>query len=567
MASVQPGSTLVYVTDVTYAGEWVDDVWVAQMQIIGRRRDHRSVVVRVGGFWPYFYCNRHNRPNSEARHDLDALQTELERHLELTADALDDAEAQRITRGLRGRAGGSGEARRIRGTLVRVSHARGTPVMGYQPKRDLFKIEVSHPNAVAKLRDHILTNTAVPALTVDDDGRAQAYEANVEFVIRFMVDHGVRCNAWIEVDAKAEMWNDSSYCTSPDLFVESPQMIRAISDEVENQLGLTFWLVLMSFDIECAAPLGSFPDPERDPVIQIACDMTTLDGSSNAEVESGARAILLALDKQYPDSVGEDTSTDPDAVGSEVDVRQFRTEADLLIHFAQLVRTEDPDVITGWNTPNFDWRYIINRCRVLGLPDEATHFSRLHNRKTFNRDIKQATKAHGHKEDNQVDIPGRVVFDMMDPVRVNYKLRSYKLDDVAYEFLKERKDDVPHTEITKKWNGTPYDRGILGKYWYVFIARVLFSGVSTEEGRGERGSRMKKCGLLFRRSLRGVSMGWVGVFEVGKDPSFFAALPPILSEQCARGRFLAVDSMRVVILFLGPPPIFYISHPLRHILQ
>ena len=447
--------TLVYVVDVAYSGEWVDDVWCAQVQVIGRRQDGRSVVVRVCGFRPYFYCNRKSAESSES--DADRMQVAAERALDRIADG--DTSPYKSM------------AKRARATDVNVTRTVKTPMMHYQGSRDMFKIELSHPHIVAKLRGEVISGNVASELTLlDGEEQVQTYESNVDFVLRFMVDCRVRCHAWIRVDSRAEEWFDdigkTSFCASPDLCAATPDMISPITEEMETELGLTPSIHLLSFDIECSAPIHRFPDPELDPVIQIGCDWTVHDGRPSDEVSATMRTTMLALNKQPEDSTSafEDLSTDQETTGADVDLKCFDNESDLLNYFAALIRFEDPDFITGWNTPNFDWWYIIERIKVLHLGDTAFQYSRLTEHRVRNRMNTQATKAHGHTEDNQVDIPGRVVFDMMTPIKVNAKLRSYKLDDVAFHYLKDRKDDVPHTEITKKWKGTAADRGVLAHY-------------------------------------------------------------------------------------------------------
>lgn len=436
------GEIYVNVVDVVYSGEFVNDFWCSQIQIIGRRADGRSVVVRVRGMTSYFYIN--------ARSTGGAACSQLEEQLNTYANAKAlELEEATPTEAWQGRAN-AGRAERIRATRIAVKSVRRTSMDGYQFPQDMFCVETSHPHVISMLRDAVVQGLVATDLV---GSPVQAYEANVEFVLRFMVDTGVRCHSWIGVRNATPKLN-ASYCSSPDLVCEAPDRIRPIGDAEELELGLQFIYELLSFDIECAGRRGEFPDPDIDPVIQIACDLTTLDGRSNEEVEKGARSYLLAL-----------RDTDAHIVGDEVTTVCFTDEKDLLLAFAEYIRAWDPDVITSWNGPNFDWFYIVKRTKALGLGNESRMFSRLHRVQTYNRIVSQATKAHGHTETNQVEIQGRFIMDMMDPIMKNYKLRSYKLDDVAFRFLKDRKDDVPHFQITTLWEGTPQDRGKLGHYW------------------------------------------------------------------------------------------------------
>ena len=102
-------------------------------------------------------------------------------------------------------------------------------------------------------------------------------------------------------------------------------------------------LTVVSIDIEVIAEDGSFPDAERDPILQIA-----ICGESNH--------VLSLGDSAY------------DEHGVDFDHECFTTEADLLTRFCAIVRELDPDYITGWNVLNFDFAYIADRARILELP-------------------------------------------------------------------------------------------------------------------------------------------------------------------------------------------------------
>ena len=91
---------------------------------------------------------------------------------------------------------------------------------------------------------------------------------------------------------------------------------------------------ILSFDIECAGRKGIFPEPEKDPVIQIA-NMIIKQGDPEPEVRN-----VFTL------------NTCGKIVGS--DVICFEKEAKLLENWAEFIRVSDPDIITGYNINNFD---------------------------------------------------------------------------------------------------------------------------------------------------------------------------------------------------------------------
>jgi DNA polymerase Pol2 len=427
----------VYVVDVMYDGKMLDGVYTGVVRIFGRRSTGESVVVRVRGVPAYFYCLAPAAcPPSVA---AETLAKQLTAHLRESARALALKGGWAVRRAEKLEAVGE----------VCVEAVRRTPVMHYQQECDVLRISYTHPCATPELRAAILEGKV-------DGPPAHVFESTLDPALRFMVDTGVRCSAWIHIAAPEVDDSEWTECTSAGIVCASPAEITVYTDAQEKERGLVPRLTAMSFDIECYAELGAFPDPTVDSnaVIQIACDVIVLDGRPNADVERTATAVLFAL--------GE---TDAAVVGGGVDVRCFSDEAAMLTAFAKFVRCEaDPDFITSWNGPNFDWKYIVSRCEHLGIVEAGTRFSRVPYYKTRNNEAAKSTKAFGSTKDNEVSIPGRVVFDLLLPIRKNYKLRSYKLDDVAYKYLGERKTGVKHTDISRLWRGTAADRGKLGHY-------------------------------------------------------------------------------------------------------
>jgi DNA polymerase elongation subunit (family B) len=54
------------------------------------------------------------------------------------------------------------------------------------------------------------------------------------------------------------------------------------------------------------------------------------------------------------------------------EVRSFETEAELLLAFGQELRASDADVVAGYNSCAFDWRYLRDRAKLLEARGELT---------------------------------------------------------------------------------------------------------------------------------------------------------------------------------------------------
>ncbi len=114
----------------------------------------------------------------------------------------------------------------------------------------------------------------------------------------------------------------------------------------------------------------------------------------------------------------------------------FDNEREMLAKFLKYVQDIDPDMFTGWNAHDFDMRYIINRLNVMGL-----NYQRL---SPMNMAL---TNDWG-----DVKIKGRIIFDMLAAVRkMSYgEMESYKLDNVAFQLLGEKKIEFEGT-YTNLW--------------------------------------------------------------------------------------------------------------------
>lgn len=132
-------------------------------------------------------------------------------------------------------------------------------------------------------------------------------------------------------------------------------------------------------------------------------------------------------------------------------VFSFSNEGDLFRGFYNYITSYDPDIISGYNSNNFDLSYFINRVRVLELlKDDGNSFISMGRIKAdSDRDeIKQSfSKATGDRAYHVPRINGRDAYDLMNYVMRDVKLDSYSLASVAKYFLKDSKNDVPYSAI------------------------------------------------------------------------------------------------------------------------
>ncbi|AWL13117.1 DNA-directed DNA polymerase [Saliniradius amylolyticus] len=101
-------------------------------------------------------------------------------------------------------------------------------------------------------------------------------------------------------------------------------------------------------------------------------------------------------------------------------------EADLLQAFVSQIHQLDPDIITGWNVVNFDFRLLLKRARRYGIP------------LTLGRDNSEPEwrETQGDSELGFIGIAGRVVVDGIDALKTaTYQFDSFSLESVARALL------------------------------------------------------------------------------------------------------------------------------------
>lgn len=131
-------------------------------------------------------------------------------------------------------------------------------------------------------------------------------------------------------------------------------------------------------------------------------------------------------------------------------------------------------MIIGYNIANFDLPYILDRAKALKIP-EFPYFGRINGECTFRAELTTgvkteisstffSSKAFGQSNSKAVNMEGRLQFDMLQVMQREAKLRSYTLNAVCAEVLKDQKEDVHHSIITELQNGTPDSRRRLAVY-------------------------------------------------------------------------------------------------------
>ncbi len=241
---------------------------------------------------------------------------------------------------------------------------------------EMVKVILDMPTQVKPLRERL------------ESKHIRCYEADIRFVTRFLIDHGIRGALAISGTYKKGDIVDRIY--------EDQALEAASPDYVPNP-------TLFSFDIE-----------------------TNLDGTRLLCISAymgGFSKSWIISDEELLKGV------------------TCRDEKDLLEKFFACIKEQDPDIITGWNIIDFDLAVIRDRAKAMGVPltfGRPDWECKLRIEESF-------------FVDSKADVPGRMVLDGIHLLKGAFiKMNDYKLNTAAKRFLGKEKliaGEGRHTEI------------------------------------------------------------------------------------------------------------------------
>jgi DNA polymerase I len=197
-------------------------------------------------------------------------------------------------------------------------------------------------------------------------------------------------------------------CMNPTFNFDNEPCIFQIDEEPQPIPSGLPDLKVLSFDIEACNPKG-MPQENKDPIIMISF-------SSN----QGLRKVYSTKSSSYNF------------------VEVLKDEQELLKKFVETIKSENPDIITGYNTDVFDFPYIRDRAARLGVKlDLGVDASEL---KFMRRGFA-----------NSAVIKGRIHVDLYPSMRRYLQLDRYTLERVYLEIFDEEKKDINGDEIHSCW--------------------------------------------------------------------------------------------------------------------
>jgi len=173
-----------------------------------------------------------------------------------------------------------------------------------------------------------------------------------------------------------------------------------------------------------------------------------------------------------------------------VEIETVDDEADLLVQWTALIQRENPDIIIGYNIFGFDYEFMFRRAQELRVEQEFFRLSRIQGQLSA-KEIKdkdtgrvtgydiENTKiaiASGEYDLRYFSMSGRLQIDMYAYFRRDFNLSSYKLDDVAGQYIS---DDIKKIEFDENGNTRLYSSNLAGLNKDDFI-HIEITGFSSD---------------------------------------------------------------------------------------
>jgi DNA polymerase elongation subunit (family B) len=245
------------------------------------------------------------------------------------------------------------------------------------------------------------------------------YEANLPPYIRLFHDRDISPASPISFDGDSTDMEENCYVDVA---------YTADYTDIAPYTAISIPLLVGSYDLEVYSDSGQFPvsSNPKDEITQIGISFRWNDSL----LETVARYVFV---------YGSVTpSTDPS-----VTFVACKNERELLKKFEECIHDENPDILCGYNTFGFDDAYIAERAKLCGVD---LQFGRVESAQWGDESKKQKVKtekktfelASGKFAVRYIDMPGRLGIDLYLSMRREQNLDSYKLDNIASTFLRDK---------------------------------------------------------------------------------------------------------------------------------
>lgn len=284
----------------------------------------------------------------------------------------------------------------------------------------------------------------------------ELFDVRQDVLCSFYHETGLKPCGWINIENTLEFEDQTPFAYEESRcdhdYVVRIEDIKPMNDKINMAP-----FKVCSIDIEAFGPMGDdgrypFPDPEisshQTSCICVRKRLLT-QGSDEGEY------VYFSYKPLDMDRVNELCSTENLSV-SHKDSKACNSEKEMFAAFISYCEREKFDIIIGWNTLDFDMRYIYHRCKLYGI--DLYRIAKWGTKETCRplrlEDVTLSTAGAGHNRFRYWNISGVFQMDELVVVRRDKKYDTYKLGAVSNILLGDTKMDEPPSEIHRKSQGT-----------------------------------------------------------------------------------------------------------------
>ncbi|KAK0723736.1 hypothetical protein B0T21DRAFT_337343 [Apiosordaria backusii] len=311
------------------------------------------------------------------------------------------------------------------------------------------------------------------------------------------------------------------------------------------------YMSTMSVEIHVNTRGKLVPNPEEDEVQCIfwcmRSDEQVLFGGSQVEKGTLSGIIVLSEDGFLAEQIRKQ-------MPGEVEVVEESSELDLMIKIVEIVRTHDPDILTGYEVHGGSWGYLVERAgRKYGY-DLCNEFSRMKSMSpSFGKSGREADR-WGFNTTSMIHVTGRHMVNVWRAMRGELNLPQYTMENVVWHLLHRR---IPHfswKDLTEWYkSGRPRDLAKVLRY-HLKRTRMNIEILEANELIPRTSEQARLLGVdFFSVFSRGSQFKVESImFRIAKPENFLLVSP-------SRKQVGAQNALECLPLVMEPQSNFYTS--------